>query len=120
MTIQSCEFVKDGQKDGRMWQLFRVIDTDGKKYTTFNGVYPELVGKTVEAEVTNQASKNVNPKTGKPYMDYLLGEPVQKRPEASFPQSPAMFEEILRLVRDNNRMLKDILDANNPPVDEIG
>ena len=43
-TIQSCDVLREGEKNGRKWIMFSVI-INGEKFTTFDTKYKEHIGQ---------------------------------------------------------------------------
>lgn len=66
--------VKSGEKNGRKWNLYNVVDQKGTKYTTFEAKYGGMVGQEVEVEVEQkQVERN-----GKTYINLAIVEPQRQ------------------------------------------
>lgn len=75
--IKSVEKIREGEKDGRRWEMFRVKDENGIEYISFNPQDLKAIGREVEREViTEEKFKN-----GRMYINRTLKPVSQKAKE---------------------------------------
>lgn len=69
--ISAVNLVKSGTTNGKNWQIFNVVDPQGKKYGTFESKYQGMVGQEIDAEVEEKTVE----KNGKTYKNLNIVEP---------------------------------------------
>lgn len=69
--ISSCQLFREGEKNGRKWQLYHVIDPKGVKYGTFESKYVSMVGMEVDVEVKEETVE----KNGRTFINKTIIEP---------------------------------------------
>ncbi len=114
-TIKSVMVVKEGTSDkGRDWTLFKVEDTEGIKYSTFNARYTLLIGQSIS--ITYE-EKEVKSKDGvKTFINRNIVEPNGARtpsPKAAIPPNYEEMITLLRLIPANVQAL--LMDKEIPP-----
>ena len=67
-TIEKVEHIKSGESNGRKWNLYSVI-INGKKYSTFDAGYQQLIGKNGEWRYTREPREG---RDGKIYDTFTL------------------------------------------------
>ena len=78
--ISSCNLFKSGEKNGRKWNLYRIVDPKGITYSTFEAKYVGMVGQEIEVEV----QERVVEKNGKTYKNLTIIEPKRGDGDNSF------------------------------------
>ena len=69
--IAACEKIKEGfGSGGKRWELYRITDQTGKKYSTFDGKYMGLVEQEVEVDIETKTTE----KNGKTYTNHTIVE----------------------------------------------
>ena len=57
ITIQDFSLVKEGSTNGKDWALYQVIDSEGKKYSTFGSVLSVAGVKKGESYLVNTETR---------------------------------------------------------------
>jgi|SRR5580698_4545844 hypothetical protein len=113
ITISGVELIKSGLTGaGTPWELWKITDENGEKYSTFDKKYCDMLGQTVE--VTYEEKRVEGRKTGQFFTNRTIIEKASLAVVQGFkdgaakakqPQSPAVKEimdkldEILRILR---------------------
>ncbi len=101
-TIKSVNQIREGEKDGRKWQMFEVIIND-QKFTTFDWQYKQKVGQ--EGTWTYEESERQG-RDGKIFINKRLDNLLRPKPAT---------QEALNELEKRVRVLEDKL--MNPQVE---
>ena len=99
-TINSVEKIKEGEKNGRKWEMFRVKDDQGIEYTSFDSKDQEQIGKEVEKEVEERESF----RDGQRYFNRTI------RPVSEKTRQDSEVIESLKVINKNIQVLEKKID----------
>lgn len=87
ITIKEVKEFKSGVgSGGKAWTLSNVVDSEGKKYSTFLSLVPGMTG---EMEVVEEKSEKLNPNTGKPYVNFKISKVYGVSSHPTYPTGSA-------------------------------
>jgi hypothetical protein len=116
ITVKEVKEVTHGVKNEQPWTLYNVIDTNGKRYGTFNEKYLDSVGKTIGITVEEKPSTKLNPKTGKPYINLNIIEPKKQPTGMSNDIIEKLFAKLDRIeMKIDNLELVEPTGDQEPP-----
>ena len=102
ILVERVALLKEGEKNGRKWQLCKVVDSEGNEYTTFN---PNLYK---EGEKKDVVFEEVERKVGdKVYMDKRLQDNTKKSGATS--EALLVCRDILKKVENIEQKLEELL-----------
>jgi|GEM_PF-6280581 len=83
IIVTEASKIKEGFKNGRKWELFKVKDQDNLTYTTFDSKYAGIIGQSINIEYVEEQNgqytnrKIIEPRKPNPNQDLL--EKIDKK-----------------------------------------
>ena len=113
--IRNVEQIKDGVgRDGKVWVLYRVVDADGDRYSTFNA-RPYFRAMEQDVEITIQFTEEEVTKEGRTFKNRKLIEgraanqkPAKPKAEPLPPLTPKAESQLDRIEKKIDHIIEII------------
>lgn len=100
ITVASAELKKSGVTNGKAWTIYKIVDQDGKKYTTFEkelaqlGVPAHIFYEETERDWVNPEGKTIKVKD-RTIRKFQIGAEFQSAPKPETKQDDPLISGLV-------------------------
>lgn len=114
--VSAVNAIRSGEKNGRKWVLYAVLDQAGTKYSSFDSKYQGMIGQEIEVMV----EERIVEKNGRTYKNLSIIEPKKENEAVNSLNASTGFvlaelKAIKQYVKEIHSMLLEVEPPDGEP-----